>query len=128
MAHASLDSGGMGRTVWRRMMEDVKWLSEKWGLPILILLVTVIAGIICLGKLHTEEKKVAEEVWEPPVEIEDSETVTSIDSAYWFISQSSDCLISEEEKEQQNMVLSAAESVKKLGQQSCRGYSDALYV
>ena len=53
-------------------MEDVKWLSEKWGLPILILLVTVIAGIICLGKLHTEEKKVAEEVWEPPVEIEDS--------------------------------------------------------
>lgn len=83
-------------------MEDVKWLSEKWGLPILILLVTVIAGIICLGKLHTEEKKVAEEVWEPPVEIEDSETVTSIDSAYWFISQSSDCLISEEEKEQQN--------------------------
>ena len=78
MAHASLDSGGMGRTVWRRMMEDVKWLSEKWGLPILILLVTVIAGIICLGKLHTEEKKVAEEVWEPPVEIEDSETVTSI--------------------------------------------------
>ncbi len=70
-----------------------------------------------LGKAHTEEKKVAEEVWEPPVEIEDSETVTSIDSAYWFISQSSDCLISEEEKEQQNMVLSAAESVKKLGQQ-----------
>ena len=109
-------------------MEDVKWLSEKWGLPILILLVTVIAGIICLGKLPTEEKKVAEEVWEPPVEIEDTETVTSIDSAYWFISQSSDCLISEEEKEQQNMVLSAAESVKKLGQQSCRGYSDALYV
>ena len=106
-------------------MEDVKWLSEKWGLPILILLVTVIAGIICWGKLHTEEKKVAEEVWEPPVEIEDSEMVTeeendtetSIDSAYWFIPQSSDCLISEEEKEQQNMVLSAAESVKKLGQQ-----------
>ena len=103
-------------------MEDVKWLLEKWGLPILILLVTVIAGIICWGKLHTEEKKVAEEVWEPPVEIEDSETVTeeendtetSIDSAYWFIPQSSDCLISEEEKEQQNMVLSAAESVKKI--------------
>ena len=65
----------------------------------------------------------AEEVWRPPVEIEDSETVTeeendtetSIDSAYWFIPQSSDCLISEEEKEQlQNMVLSAAESVKEI--------------
>ena len=104
-------------------MEDVKWLLKRCGFPILILLTVVIAGMICWGRLHTEEKKVAEEVWEPPVEIEDSETVTeeendtetSIDSAYWFIPQSSDCLISEEEKEQlQNMVLSAAESVKKI--------------
>ena len=101
-------------------MEDVKWLLKRCGFLILILLIVVIAGMICWGRLHTEEKKVAEEVWEPPVEIEDSETVTeeendtetSIDSAYWFIPQSSDCLISEEEKEQlQNMVLSAAESV-----------------
>ena len=98
-------------------MEDVNWLLKKWGFPILMLLIAVIAGVLCCGKQHTEEQKAAEEVWEPPVEIEDSETVTSIDSAYWFISQSSDCLISEEEKEQQNMVLSAAESVKKLGQQ-----------
>lgn len=104
-------------------MEDVKWLLKRCGFPILILLIVVIAGMICWGLLHTEEKKVAEEVWEPPVEIEDSETVTeeendtetSIDSAYWFIPQSSDCLISEEEKEQlQNMVLSAAESVKEI--------------
>ena len=104
-------------------MEDVKWLLRRCGFLILILLIVVIAGMICWGRLHTEEKKVAEEVWEPPVEIEDSETVTeeendtetSIDSAYWFIPQSSDCLISEEEKEQlQNMVLSAAESVKEI--------------
>ena len=96
-------------------MEDVKWLLKRCGFLILILLIVVIAEMICWGRLHTEEKKVAEEVWEPPVEIEDSETVTSIDSAYWFISQSSDCLISEEEKEQlQNMVLSAAESVKEI--------------
>lgn len=104
-------------------MEDVKWLLKRCGFPILILLTVVIAGMICWGRLHTEEKNVAEEVWEPPVEIEDSEMVTeeendtetSIDSAYWFIPQSSDCLISEEEKEQlQNMVLSAAESVKKI--------------
>lgn len=104
-------------------MEDVKWLLKRCGFPILILLIVVIAGMICWGLLHTEEKKVAEEVWEPPVEIEDSETVTeeendtetSIDSAYWFIPQSSDCLISEEEKEQlQNMVLSAAESVREI--------------
>ena len=104
-------------------MEDVKWLLKRCGFPILILLIVVIAGMISWGQLNTEEKKVAEEVWEPPVEIEDSETVTeeendtktSIDSAYWFIPQSSDCLISEEEKEQlQNMVLSAAESVKEI--------------
>ena len=104
-------------------MEDVKWLLKRCGFLILILLIVVIAGKICWGRLHTEEKKVAEEVWESPVEIEDSETVTeeendtetSIDSAYWFIPQSSDCLISEEEKEQlQNMVLSAAESVKEI--------------
>ena len=104
-------------------MEDVKWLLKRCGFPILILLTVVIAGMICWGRLHTEEKKVAEEVWEPPVEIEDSEMVTeeendtetSIYSSYWFIPQSSDCLISEEEKEQlQSTVLSAAESVKKI--------------
>ena len=43
---------------------------------------------------------------EPPVEIENSEATTEADaetsteSAYWFIPQSSDCLISDEEKEQ----------------------------
>ena len=104
-------------------MEDVKWLLKRCGFPILILLIVVIAGMISWGRLNTEEKKVAEEVWEPPVEIEDSETVTeeendtetSTDSAYWFIPQASDCLISEEEKERlQNMVLSAAESVKEI--------------
>ena len=40
-------------------MEDVKWLLKKCGLPILILLFAVIAGVICWGKLHTEERKVA---------------------------------------------------------------------
>ena len=87
-------------------MEDVKWLLKKCGLPFLILLFSVIAGVICWGKLHTEERKVAEEVWEPLVEIENSEATTEADaetsteSASWFIPQSSDCLISDEEKEQ----------------------------
>ena len=57
--------------------------------------------VLCCGKQHTEEQKAAEEVWEPPVEIKDSETITeeesdtetSIDSAYWLIPQASDCLI-----------------------------------
>ena len=104
-------------------MEDMKWLLKRCGFPILILLTVVIAGMICWGLLHTEEKKVAEEVWEPPVEIEDSETVTeeendtetSIDSAYWFVPQASDCLITDEEKKQlQSMALSAADSVAEI--------------
>lgn len=120
MAHTPFDSRGMGRTVWRRMMEDVKWLLKKWGFLILMLL---IAGVICWGKLHTEKRKVAEEVWEPPAEIGDSEMITEeendtetfTDSVYWFIPQAGDCLISEEEKEQlQSTVLSAAESVKEI--------------
>lgn len=31
-----------------------------------LLLTVVIAGMICWGRLHTQEKKVTEEVWEPP--------------------------------------------------------------
>ena len=101
-------------------MEDVKWLLKKWGFLILMLLIAVIAGVLCLGKQHTEEQKATEEVWEPPMEIKDSETITeeesdtetSIDSAYWFIPQASDCLISDEEKQHlQSIALAAAESV-----------------
>lgn len=43
-------------------MEDVKWLLKKWGFPILILLIAVIAGVVCWGKLQIEEREVAEEV------------------------------------------------------------------
>ena len=104
-------------------MEDVKWLLRRCGLPILLLLILVIVGVFCWRKMHAEKQKVAEEVWEPPVEIENSDaeteevenTETSTDSAYWFIPQASDDLLSEEEKEQlQSTVLSAAESVKKI--------------
>ncbi len=42
----------------------------------MILLIFVIVGVICWGKMHEEEQKVAEEVWEPPVEIENSEAET----------------------------------------------------
>ncbi len=104
-------------------MEDVKWLLRRCGLPILLLLFLVIAGVFCWGKQHAEKQKVAEEVWEPPVEIENSEAETeeaenaetSTESAYWFIPQASDDLLSEEEKEQlQSTVLSAAESVREI--------------
>ena len=54
-------------------MDDVKWLLRRCGLPILLLLFFVIAGVFCWGKQHAEKQKMAEEVWEPPVEIENSE-------------------------------------------------------
>ena len=57
-------------------MEDVKWLFRRCGLPILLLLIFVIAGVFYWGKLHAEKQKVAEEVWEQPVEIENSEAET----------------------------------------------------
>ena len=104
-------------------MEDVKWMLRRCGFPILVLLIFMIAGVFCWGKLHVEKQKVAEEVWEPPVEIENSEVgteeaedaETSTESVYWFIPQSSDCLITEEEKEKlQSTVLSAAESVREI--------------
>lgn len=104
-------------------MEDVKWLLRRCGRPISLLLIFVIVGVICWGKIHEEEQKVAEEVWEPPVEIENSEAETeeaenaetSTESAYWFIPQASDCLISDEEKEQlQSMALSTADSVAEI--------------
>lgn len=104
-------------------MEDVKWLLRRCGLPILLLLFLVIAGVFCRGKIHAEKQKVAEEVWELPVEIENSEVETeeaenaetSTESAYWFIPQASDALLSEAEKERlQSTVLSAAESVREI--------------
>ena len=41
-------------------MEDLKWLLRKCGLLILLLLIFVIVGVICWGKMHEEEQKVAE--------------------------------------------------------------------
>jgi len=105
-------------------MEDVNWLLKKCGLPILILLFVVIVGTVCWEKLKTEKpQNVAEEVWEPPVEIENSEEVSveeadtesSMESVYWFVPQSEECLITDEEKKElQSMVLSAAESVSEI--------------
>ncbi len=94
-------------------MEDIKWLFRKCGIPILIVLIMAITRIVI------REQK-GEKVWKPPIEIENSkitekseneEDVT--ESAHRFIPKSSDCLISKEEQKQlQNKVLSAAESVR----------------
>ena len=60
-------------------MEDERWLLRRFGLPILLLLIFVIVGVICCGKIHEEEQKGAEEVWEPPIEMENSEAATEAD-------------------------------------------------
>lgn len=102
-------------------MEDLKWLFKKYGLLLLILLIAVILSVLCWSKFHGKSEKKAEEVWEPPVVISEKETETipeetvtetSEESAFWFIPQSADCLLSETEKQQiQDQVLLAAESV-----------------
>ena len=51
-------------------MEDVKWLLRRCGLPILLLLFFVIAGVFCWGKQPAVKQNVAEEVWMSPVDIE----------------------------------------------------------
>ena len=61
-------------------MEDVKWLLRRCGLPISLLLIFVIVGAFCWGKIHEEEQKGAEEVWEPPIEMENSEATTEADA------------------------------------------------
>ena len=99
-------------------MEDVKWLVRKCGIPLLILFLLLVTVIFVRKGLSTKERE-AEVVWEPPVEIENNQSAEKVSndevsesSAYWFIPQSSDCLISGEEQEHlQNQVLSAAESV-----------------
>ena len=48
-------------------MEDVKWLIIKYGFFIVLMVILVIIGSIVLGKRGSEKN--AEEVWEPPVEI-----------------------------------------------------------
>ena len=94
MAYTSINKSRVGRTLWRRLMEDIKWLFRKCGIPILIVLIMAITRIVI------REQK-GEKVWKPPIEIENSkitekseneEDVT--ESAHRVIPKSSDCLIS----------------------------------
>lgn len=101
-------------------MEDVKWLSKKSGILLLILLAIVIVKSKFQNETEKRNNTVAEEVWEPPVKIqsvkieEDSEiTLTeSEEDAYWFLPEVENCLFTEQEKEQlKDEALSAAELV-----------------
>lgn len=111
----------MGKNIRRiGIVEDIKWLLRKCGLPILMLLLFVIVMVSYWGKLHDKEQKIVEEVWEPPVKISESETEmeeteSSSENVYWIVPQSEDCLFSDQEKEElQNMALSAAEFVSEM--------------
>ena len=115
-------------------MEDVKWLIKKYGFFIVLMVILVIIGSIVLGKRGSEKN--AEEVWEPPVEInidhspvssgneeeilsnnilEESveENETESEASLWFLPQAKNCLITEMEKEElKDVALIAAEQVK----------------
>ena len=54
-------------------MEDVKWMFRKCGFPILIFLFVVIVCTVGCEKFKTEKpQSLSDEVWEPPLEIENS--------------------------------------------------------
>ena len=113
-------------------MEDVKWLIKKYGFFIVLMVILVIIGSIVLGKRGSEKN--AEEVWEPPVEInidynpvssgseeeilsnnisEESVEENETESSLWFLPQAENCLITETEKDElKDAVLIAAEQVK----------------
>lgn len=104
-------------------MEDIKWLSRKYGIVILIMIFVISAGIIIIEQRKKQEFQ-AEEVWEPPIEIEnikesdgENNVVDSStkESPYWLVPQAEKCLISDEEKgELQNNVLSAVSLVSNI--------------
>ena len=115
-------------------MEDVKWLIKKYGFFIVLMVILVIIGSIVLGKRGSEKN--AEEVWEPPVEInidhspvssgneeeilsnnilEESveENETESEASLWFLPQAKNCLITETEKDElKDAALIAVEQVK----------------
>ena len=113
-------------------MEDVKWLIKKYGFFIVLMVILVIIGSIVLGKRGSEKN--AEEVWEPPVEInidhspvssgneeeilsnnisEESVEENETESSLWFLPQAENCLITETEKDElKDVALIAAEQVK----------------
>lgn len=102
-------------------MEDVKGLFRKYGVPMLLVVLIVIAGIVIREWTQRQEQK-AEEVKKPSIEIKNSKEIEegemeedTTESAYWVIPQAQECLISEEEKNQlESTALSAAELVRNI--------------
>lgn len=58
-------------------MKDVKWLLKNWGVYFLIMLMAVITGSFKWVKWSENKKEQSEVVWEPPVEIVNSDIAES---------------------------------------------------
>lgn len=102
-------------------MEDVKWLFRKWGFLLMFLLFAIIAGSFLQSRQRGGEKKAAEEVWEPSVEILGDDSIETLteesgeDPLSLFFPEETICLLSDAEKESlENMVLTAAGQVKEV--------------
>ncbi len=114
----------MERGLWReRIVKDVKWLLKNWGVFFLIMLMAVITGSFKWVKWSENKKEQSEVVWEPPVEIVNSDIAesnvekgkTESESDLWFLPQAENCLITDSEKEElNNKALTAAEQVKEV--------------
>ena len=87
----------------------MRYLRRCRSLLILLLLIFVDSWSNLLWensvKENKENKRVSEKIWEPPIEIENSHEAATesqmhipTESAYWFIPQASDCLISDRGK------------------------------
>lgn len=106
-------------------MEDMKCLIRKWGIPFLVLMITITIGCTVLGRKDKKEMSTPKEVWKTLPDFSNNENkmtgeilgeeteARSEESLYWFFPQAEDCLITEEEKEKlQNIALSAAGQIK----------------
>lgn len=110
-------------------MKDMEWLLKNWGVFLLLLLIAVIAGDFTRVKENEVKKEQSMAVWEPSVEIVnsdiaetsteeiemESEPESETEQDLWFLPQEEHCLITDTEKEElNNRALTAAEQVREV--------------
>lgn len=118
------------RKMWRgQIVKDMEWLLKNWGVFLLLLLIAVIAGDFTRVKENEVKKEQSMAVWEPSVEIVnsdiaetsteeiemESEPESETEQDLWFLPQEEHCLITDTEKEElNNRALTAAEQVREV--------------
>ena len=110
-------------------MKYMEWLLKNWGIFLLLLLIAVIAGNFTRVKENEIRKEQSVAVWEPPVEVvntdtaetgteevePESESEPESEQDLWFLPQEEHCLLTDTEKEElNNRALTAAEQVKEV--------------